>query len=125
MSSRYSIIMWNQYKTGKERTKLTKEELEQLIDLRKEIKEIEQKIKNEKTGCPSDNLELLKIREHMAAGLEKEITEYINTVRDSRIRRIMQYKYVDGYTWKKIANIMHYDRSYPEKAVTRYLNKQS
>lgn len=104
---------------------MTKEELEQLIDLRKEIKEIEQKIKNEKTGCPSDNLELLKIREHMAAGLEKEITEYINTVRDSRIRRIMQYKYVDGYTWKKIANIMHYDRSYPEKAVTRYLNKQS
>jgi len=51
--------------------------------------------------------------------------EYINTVTDSRIRRIMQYKYVDGYTWQRIANIMHYDKSYPEKAITRYINKHS
>lgn len=102
---------------------MTKEELEQLIDLREEIKEIEQKIKRGDTGYPSSNLELLKARKHMAAQLEREITEFINSVKDSRIRRIMQYKYVDGYTWRKIANIMHYDRSYPEKVVTRYLHK--
>lgn len=104
---------------------MTKEKLEQLIDLRKEIKEIKQRIRREDAGCPSDNAKLLEKRMHMAAGLEKEITIYINSVANSKIRRIMQYKYVDGYTWQKIANIMHYDKSYPEKAVARYLKKHS
>ncbi len=101
---------------------LTKANLEQLIDLKKEIKEIEQKIRHEGIS-PSGNVKLLEKRKQMAAELEKEITEYINAVVDSRVRRIMQYKYVDGYTWSKIARIMHYDRSSPEKMVTRYLNK--
>ncbi|MEZ3446180.1 MAG: hypothetical protein K1W30_13795 [Lachnospiraceae bacterium] len=104
---------------------MTKEKLEQLIDLRKEIKEIERRLNRNDTKCPLGNAELLEERVHMAAELEREITAYINSVGDSRIRRIMQYKYVDGYTWRKIANIMHYDRSYPEKAITRYLSKHS
>lgn len=104
-----------------ERT-LTKANLEQLIDLKKEIKEIEQKIRHEGIS-PSDNVGLLEKRKQMAAELEKEITKYINSVVDSRVRRIMQYKYVDGYTWSKIARVMHYDRSSPEKIVIRYLNK--
>lgn len=105
---------------------MTKEKLGQLIDLRQEIKEVQKRIDCERTGNPSrNNIELLSERMKMAAELENEITEYINTVSDSRVRRIMQYKYVDGYTWQKIANIMHYDKSYPEKAITRYLNKHS
>lgn len=100
---------------------MTKEKLEQLIDLKKEIKEIEQKTKHESTGCPSGSTELLEKRRHMAAGLEKEITAYINSVGSSRIRRIMQYRYVEGYTWNKIARIMHYDRTYPEKLISKYL----
>ncbi len=80
-------------------------------------------MKHEGTVYTSVNTKLLEERIHMAAGLETEITEYINSVNDSKVRMIMQYKYIDGYTWKKIANIMHYDRSYPEKAVTRYLKK--
>ena len=103
---------------------MTKEKLGQLIDLRQEIKEIKKRIGSERTGNPSEsNIELLARRLKLAADLEKEIMEYINTVTDSRIRRIMQYKYVDGYTWQRIANIMHYDKSYPEKAITRYINK--
>lgn len=105
---------------------MTKEKLGQLIDLRQEIKEIKKWIGSERTGNPSEsNIELLARRLKLAADLEKEIMEYINTVTDSRIRRIMQYKYVDGYTWQRIANIMHYDKSYPEKAITRYINKHS
>ncbi len=104
---------------------MTKEKLEQLIDLRKEIKEIEQKIRQEGAENPSGNANLLKKRKEMAAEEEKQITEYINSVVDSRVRRIMQYKYVDGYTWRKIARIMHYDRSSPEKIITRYLNRHS
>lgn len=41
---------------------MTKEKLEQLIDLRKEIKEIEQKIKQEGAENPSGNANLLKKR---------------------------------------------------------------
>lgn len=104
---------------------MTKEKLEQLIDLRNEIKEIGQKIRQEGAENPSGNAELLEKRKQMAAEIEKEITEYINSVADSRVRRIMQYKYVDGYTWRKIARIMHYDRSSPEKIITRYLNKHN
>lgn len=102
---------------------MTKEKLEQLIDLRKEIKEIGQRIKHESAECPSSNSELLKERVHMAAELERDITAYINSVEDSRIRRIMQYRYADGYAWGKIARIMHYDRTYPEKLIAKYLNK--
>lgn len=105
---------------------MTKEKLEQLIDLRKEIKEIEQKIRHENAECPSvNNVELLEKRIHMAAGLEKEITAYINSVGDSRIRRIMQYRYADGYPWTKIARIMHYDRTYPEKLISKYLKENN
>lgn len=105
---------------------MTKEKLGQLIDLKQEIKEIKKRIGTAGTGNPSDsNTELLAKRLDTAAGLEREIMEYINAVDNSRVRRIMQYKYVDGYTWQKIANIMHYDKSYPEKAITRYLNKHS
>lgn len=102
---------------------MTKGELEQLIHLRKEIKEIENKMRREDTTSPSGNIELLERRKYMAAQREKEITEYINSIIDSRVRRIMQFKYVEGYTWEKIANIMHYDKSYPEKVITRYLHK--
>lgn len=102
---------------------MTKGELGQLMHLRKEIKEIGNRIRQEDTTSPSSNVELLERRKYMAAQREKEITEYINSIEDSRVRRIMQFKYVDGYTWEKIANIMHYDKSYPEKIVTQYLHK--
>lgn len=104
---------------------LTKEKLEQLINLRKEIKEIKQRLNRESTECPLGNVELLKERVHMAAGLEREIAAYINSVDDSRIRRIMQYRYADGYTWGKIARIMHYDRTYPEKLISKYLKENA
>lgn len=103
---------------------MTKEKLEQLIDLRKEIKEIERKIR-EDAGCPSGNAWLLEQRLHMAAGMEKEITEFINSVGNSRIRRILQYRYADGYSWNKIARIMHYDRTYPEKLISKYLKENA
>ena len=54
---------------------MTKEKLEQLIDLRKEIKEIEQKIRQEGAENPSGNANLLKNRKEMAAEVEKQITE--------------------------------------------------
>ncbi len=140
---------------------MTKKELEQLIDLKKEIKELEQSILKiqqmyigdapvtvdaSKKNFPyiqgkaivhgynpvlakkrSEHLcekkMLLDDRRKKAAKEEKRLIQYINSIPESRIRRIMQFRYIDGFTWEKIGEIMHCDRTTVEKSITRYLKK--
>ena len=66
---------------------------------------------------------ILRDRKRKAEEDEIQIMEYINSVQDSRIRRIMQYRYIDGYKWEKISSIMNCHRSTLEKAVYKYLDK--
>ena len=66
---------------------------------------------------------LLKLRKQQAEDLEIRITLYINNVSDSKIRRMMEYRYIEGYTWEKIGKIMHCDRTGAEKAVAKYLRE--
>ena len=142
--------------------KVTKEELNQLQDLRREIDELDAKIaklQHESGGrIVSDKVrastkefpyvqtsvkitgldyegdqrsrkrierkrQLLMERKERAEELELRITQYINTVGDSRIRRMMEYKYVEGYTWEEIGRVLHCDRTAAEKAVARYLKE--
>lgn len=35
-----------------------------------------------------------------------DVEEYINSIKDSRIRRIIRYKYVDDMTWPQVAHQM-------------------
>lgn len=35
-----------------------------------------------------------------------EVEEYVETVKDSRMRRILRYRYMDNMPWKKIARIL-------------------
>ncbi len=138
---------------------MTKEELEQLISLRKEISELEaaiSKIKRQKTECVIDKVrasgsefpyidgfkkisgtnmaavrkrreqickkeKILDERRQRAEAEEIRIMEHINSVQDSRIRRIMQYRYVEGFSWEKIADIMNYDKSYLQRLISKYL----
>lgn len=140
---------------------MTKKELEQLIDLKMEIEELEGKItKIEQMdissvpikvnaseqnfpyvrgrvtvqGCDPvlydkrsrllcENKMLLKEREAKAVEEEKRLIQYINNVKESRVRRIMQFRYVDGYSWEKIGDIMHFDRRTGERIVSRYLKQ--
>lgn len=69
------------------------------------------------------SIKLLQQRKEKAQETERNILEFINNVDDSRLRRIMQYRYVEGYKLNKIANIMHCDKSYPDKLITGYLDK--
>ena len=141
---------------------MTKEELEQLIDLRKEIKELEQsilKVEQMETGevpvkvkasCQDfpytqgrvsvktynpalankrdqllyEKRMLLNERKEKAIKEEQKLTRYINNINESRVRRIMQYRYIDGYSWEKIGCIMHFDRRTCERIVSRYLKKK-
>lgn len=129
---------------------MTKKDLEQLIDLRKEIEEIEQNIlKIEHMNILSTNVkelntdhgynsvqtvqliqyldeqkELLCERKTRVVKEENKLMLYINSIQESRVRRIMQFKYIDGYSWEKIGEIMHFDRRTGERIVNRYLRRQ-
>jgi DNA-directed RNA polymerase specialized sigma subunit len=141
---------------------LTKEELEQLNDLRREISELEaaiDKIKQQKTECVIDKVRasgsefpyidgfkkisgtnmaavrkrreriqrkenILDERRQKAEAEEIRIMEYINSVQDSRVRRIMQYRYVQGFSWERIAGIMNYDKSYIQRLISKFLDNK-
>lgn len=66
---------------------------------------------------------LLNDRKKKAEAAELKIMEYINSVEDSRVRRIMQYRFMDGYKWEKISKLLHYERTYPKKLIDGYLKK--
>lgn len=138
---------------------MTKEDLEQLCDLRKEIAELEYKnaklssrgsrIVSDKVQASSKDFPyvqttvkiegydyagdqksrkqlrqkriLLQQRKEQAEALELRITQYINSISDSGIRRMIDYKYIEGYTWEKIGRIFHCDRTTAEKRVSNYL----
>ena len=140
---------------------MTKKELEQLPDLREEIKELEYKLRNIDSWCgeivtdkvqassrefpyTQGNIkiegreydyegterrkqlvqkkkELLQQRKEQAEALELRITQYINSIQNSGIRRMIEYKYIERYTWEKIGKIFHCERSTAEKRVLNYL----
>ena len=66
---------------------------------------------------------LLLQRKAAAEQMEVKLTEYINSVSDSRVRRVMQYKYVEGYTWEQIGEILHCERTTLQKMVAKYLKE--
>ncbi len=138
----------------------TKELLKQYCDLQKEIKELEQRLEQERnkqprvvsdtvkgsskhypyiertfviTGFEQDNREqklerlnnILSKRKDKCKELALEIEEFINSIPDSRTRRVFTLRYIDGLNWLQIATrIERYDESYPRKMIhDKYLEK--
>jgi hypothetical protein len=52
---------------------------------------------------------------------ETEIEEFIESIDDSRIRLMIQYYYIDGFTYEKVGELMHCDRTTVERTINRYL----
>lgn len=137
---------------------MTKEELEQLRDLRKEIRELDDKIERmqeQRVGKTTDRVHtsmkeypyvyttktitgvdinnkklrkeltegeiLLLKRRQQAVNAEYKISQYIKSIKDSRIRRIIHLRYEEGLSWEKVAEAMNCDRTYPEKLLSKYL----
>ncbi len=101
---------------------MTKAELEQLLDLRKEICELDarvEKLQRDRGRQVVDNL-LLR-RRQQAVEAEYKISQYIKSIKDSRIRRIISLRYEEGLSWRKVADAMNCDRTYPEKLLSKYL----
>lgn len=140
---------------------MTKSELEQLLDLRKEIQELDakvEKMQGQRVGKVTDRVQasmpdfpyvrttktitgvdnkgsrkrrrelteselLLLKRRQQAVDAEFKISQYIKSINDSRIRRIISLRYEEGLSWDKVAAAMNCDRTYPEKLLTKYLKK--
>lgn len=141
---------------------MTKEELGQLLDLRKEIKELDAKVERlqgQKVGKVTDRVRasmkefpycyttktitgvdqkeskkhrraltesemLLLKRQQQAVDAEYRISKFIESIKDSKIRRIVSLRYEEGYSWSKVAQLMNVDRTYPEKMLTKYLKER-
>lgn len=139
---------------------MTKNELGQLRDLRKEIRELDvkvEKMQEQRAGKVMDRVHasmpefpyvyttktitgtdekggkrrreltenelLLLKRRQQAVEAEYRISQYINSINDSRIRRIISLRYEEGLSWDKVAADMNCDRTYPEKLLTKYLKE--
>lgn len=93
------------------------------IDGYKQITGVNQQEEQKHANLLIQKEKLLDARKKKAEETEFRIIEYINDVQDSRIRMIMQYRYIDGYRWHKIAKLLQYDSSYPKKLVICYLKQ--
>ena len=61
---------------------------------------------------------LLENRLEIAQNLQCEILEWIRNIPDSKTRRIFTYRYIDEFTWQKIAILIGVqDESYPRKKI--------
>ena len=54
----------------------------------------------------SKNIRLLEERKAKAAELVVSVEEYLNTLDDSRMRRMISMKYIEGMSWCKVAQRM-------------------
>lgn len=42
------------------------------------------------------------------ADIRKEIEDVLGQLEDEKLRRLMEYRYIDGLTWEQVAEKMHY-----------------
>lgn len=129
---------------------MTKEKLEQYRNLCKEIKELKQEInsihrdtttKDSVTGSSPHYpytahqiviegvdqehrpiLEALQKQLQQANNQRIEIEEYIADIADSQIRRAIRLKYIQGYSWQRVATELGYqDETAPRQKVKKFL----
>lgn len=71
------------------------------------------------------NIRILEERKAKAAEQVVEVEKYINTIEDSRMRRMITLRYIDNLSWWKVANRMGkgYTEDSCKKQMERFLNK--
>ena len=89
----------------------------------KTITGVDQKESKKHRRALTENELLLLKRRRQAVEEEYKISQFIKSINDSKIRRIVALKYEEGYSWGKVAEILHCDRTYPEKLLTKYLKE--
>lgn len=67
------------------------------------------------------NIRILEERKAKAAELVVEVESYINTIDDSRMRRMITYRYIDNMPWLKVAKKM--GREYTEESCRKQIER--
>ncbi len=126
---------------------MTEKELNQLCWLKKEIKQLDKKLKklenmsltknpiitelpfgNEKSdnvarySCDIVDLQNeLIAKRHKCILKEKQIEKYIDNITDSEIKQIIRLRHVEGLTWAEIGGEMSLDRRTVSRKYYKYL----
>lgn len=124
---------------------MTEKELSKYYWLRKEIKDLEERLAEFGYGVSATKLDkeisgitsTESIQEKRIIIIEKwisarvsaleeylKIESYIESVEDSEIRQIMRYRFLDLLSWEKVAEKMNYERTTIPKKLRGYLRKQ-
>ena len=71
------------------------------------------------------NIRLLSQREHEIKEKTVQVEEYLNTINDSRMRRMITKRYIEGKQWWKVAEEMgkQYTEDSCKKQMERFLKK--
>jgi len=128
---------------------MTEEELKQLYWLRKEIKQIDKKLKKLEnmslinspitTGLPfgnnksdivanyscniADLKSKLKEKKQKYIDDATRVEEFIDNIEDSQIRQIFRFRHIDGLSWDDIAGEMYMARKTVTRKYYKYLKK--
>ena len=124
---------------------MTQRELEQLRDLKSELKADRRRLREltgvtgSITGLPCCisvkevdcfEAELTALREQINFNVRRclyeiaRATEFINSIGDSQLRQIFTYRYICGSSWQQVAwKIGEADEQYPRRKHNEYLAK--
>ncbi len=143
-----SVVPEDNYK---ERELMTKEKLEQVYHLNKELKMWERRLseleadiaisasaptgmpysKTNSTGNPTERkaMKLIEANRNIRKQIRKiekakcEVEQYILTLDDPELRMIIEYRCVYNLSWKAIGNILNWHRSTVEKKYLSFIKK--
>lgn len=126
---------------------MSEKELSQFYWLKKEIKDLEDKIDELGYGVGSIKIKEVigtssnpqsSIQEKVAILQEKlinarlsaleeylKIERYIESVEDSEIRQIMRFRFMDLMSWNDIADQLHYERTTVSKKLRQFINSHN
>lgn len=129
---------------------MTKEQLEQYISIKEEINDLESELNMRKSsvsdivkgsmdeypytqhgitvwGVSNDSYTLdfkLTLKKKELEQKRLEIEEFLDSIQDSKIRRIIRLKFIKGKTWKQTAFALGWhDEQLPRKKLDRFLEK--
>ena len=126
---------------------MTENELSRYFKLKKEVEDIERRIKELGVGVASIKIKEISVNgttakesiqekiailndtylEKRLSALEEyvKIERYIGSIDDPEMRTLMRYRFLDLYTWEKIAEKTYQERTTVAKKVRRFLKSEN
>ncbi len=103
---------------------MTLKELKQIPHLRDEIELYRERISTQESAEQNAEAQRLQVQMNKRVSELRRLTEYIENIPDSGIRKIIKLKCEDGLSWVQISfKVKGYSADNARMAVKRYLEK--